>query len=205
MARALGGIDAVVIGASAGGIEALTQLLRALPTHFSPAVIIVQHLSRARLSGLSELFSSRCKLPVAEALDKQPVEPGHVYLAPPDYHLLVDKGPQLALSIDAPVHYSRPSIDVLFESAADAFRHALMGVVLTGANADGAEGLRAIRDRGGITVVQSPDTADYPAMPLAALALGQPDFVVSLETLCEMFEQMQPARALSKHSEDGGS
>ena len=181
------------MGASAGGIEALTFLLSALPPDFHPALIIVQHLPRDRASLLPGIFAHRCALPVFEAYDKQVIAPGTVFLAPADYHLLIDQGPQLALSTEAPVHYSRPSIDVLFESAAEVYRHALMGVVLTGANADGAAGLDAVRKRGGITVVQSPQTALYAAMPTAALALGPVDAVVSLDELAAMLQTMKGA------------
>lgn len=197
--RTLENIEAVVVGASAGGIEALTVLLRALPVDFTAAMLIVQHLSRGRESRLREIFASKCVLPVRDASDKMRIKHGHVYLAPSDYHLLVDDedGPQLALSIDEPVHFSRPSIDVLFESAADVYQHRLMGVVLTGANSDGAQGLDAIRHAGGVTVVQDPETAAYPAMPAAALSLGRPDFVLSLALLAELLKTMSGSRAVS--------
>jgi two-component system, chemotaxis family, protein-glutamate methylesterase/glutaminase len=170
-ATALSGreIDAVVVGASAGGVEALSTLLSALPAHASFAVLIVQHLPKDRRNLLPEIFGPKCALPVLEALDKQPVEPGTVYVAAPDYHLLVDEGRTLALSIDEPVHFSRPSVDVLFESAAAAYGSRLMGIVLTGANADGAAGLRAVHEAGGITVVQDPGSAQASLMPASAL------------------------------------
>ncbi len=190
MGRPLGGIEAVVMGASAGGIEALSEVLQALPATFRPALIIVQHLPRDRASMLLGIFSRRCVLPVVEAYDKLAITPGTVFLAPADYHLLVDVGPQLALSIEAPVHFSRPAIDVLFESAADVYGVKVMGVVLTGANADGADGLEAIRAGGGVTVVQDPETADYPVMPQAALSRGPADYVVALPALCELLGGM---------------
>jgi len=204
MARSVTSVRAVVVGASAGGIEALSLVLRAVPASFPAAIIIVQHLGRGRLSVLAEIFAAKCALPLSEAFDKQPIESGQVYLAPPDYHVLVDRGPQLSLSIDPPVHYSRPSIDVLFESAAEVYRTQLMGVVLTGANADGAEGLEAIRRNGGITVVQDPETALYPTMPTAALALGAPNYVLSLEALCELIHKVgeaEPSRSLKVENE----
>ncbi len=191
MAGALSAIEAVVIGASAGGIEALTVLLQELPASFRPAVIIVQHLPRDRASMLPAIFARKCVLPTYEAYDKQPITPGTVFLAPAGYHLLIDKGPHLALSLEAPVHFSRPAIDVLFESAAEVYGARLMGVVLTGANADGADGLAAIRASGGVTVVQDPDTAAYRAMPTAALARGPADFVVSLPALALLLQRLE--------------
>ena len=140
-----GRIEAIAVGTSAGGVEALSILLPALPSNLAAAVFIVVHLPRERPSLLVEIFQPRCGLPVREAEDKGIVEPGTIYFAPPDYHLLIDKGPQLALSADEPVHYCRPSVDVLFESAADVYGERLLGIILTGANEDGASGLAAIR------------------------------------------------------------
>ncbi|MCY1019470.1 chemotaxis protein CheB [Pyxidicoccus sp. MSG2] len=189
-----GRIDAVVVGTSAGGVEALGVLLPALPPGFRPAVLVVVHQPRERRSLLADIFAPRCALPVSEAQDKEPVRPGTICFAPPDYHLLVDKGPSLALSADEPVHFSRPSIDVLFESAADVYGERLAGVVLTGANADGAQGLVAVREAGGVTLVQAPATAQVSTMPLAALARGPADFVLSLEQLARVLAAMGGAR-----------
>ena len=146
------------------------MLLTALPAGLQAAVLVVLHLPRNRPSLLCNIFRSRCALPLREAEDKEPIVPGTVYFAPPDYHLLVDDGPALALSVDAPVHYSRPSIDVLFESAADAYGSGLIGMLLSGANQDGARGLAAIEARGGLAVVQEPDSACVRTMPESALA-----------------------------------
>jgi two-component system chemotaxis response regulator CheB len=175
--------DAIAIGTSAGGVEALSRLLPALPKGLGAAVFVVLHLPRHRPSLLAEIFAPRCALPVREALDKEPVQPGTVYLAPPDYHLLVDAGPQIALSTDEPVHYSRPSVDVLFESAADVYGARLLGIILTGGNEDGAAGLAAVRRAGGMTLVQQPAEALAPQMPAAALALGPADRVATLEEM----------------------
>ncbi len=183
-----GRIDAVVIGASAGGVQALSVLLPALPATLQASVFIVLHLPRDKPSVLVEIFKPKCALPVAEAEDKQPIAPGHVYFAPSNYHLLIDPGPQLALSADDPVHHSRPSIDVLFESAADVYKHRLMGIILTGANEDGAVGLAAVKDAGGITVVQHPDTAQSPLMARAALARRPADWVLPLEEIATLFQ-----------------
>ena len=168
-ALAMGPVRAIVIGASAGGVEAIGTLLPALPPRLQVPVFIVLHLPRERPSLLASIFQLKCPLPVKEASDKEPVAPGTVYVAPPDYHLLIDEGPQTALSADDPVHYSRPAIDVLFESAADVYRAGLLGVVLTGGNQDGAAGLAAVIAAGGQGVVQQPDSAQVSYMPAAAL------------------------------------
>ena len=162
-------IEAVVIGASAGGVDALGLLLPALPARLRAAVLIVVHLPRERPSLLVDIFQPRCAVPVREAEDKQPVQAGTVYFAPPDYHLLLDEGPQLALSADEPVHYSRPSIDVLFESAARIYRRGLLGIVLSGGNDDGSAGLATVLRAGGAGIVQLPQSAAVPLMPASAL------------------------------------
>jgi two-component system, chemotaxis family, protein-glutamate methylesterase/glutaminase len=183
-------IDGIVIGASAGGVQALSELLPALPADSRAAVFVVLHLPRDKPSLLVEVFSRKCALEVREAQDKEPVVPGTVYFAPPNYHLLVDTGPQLALSADDLVHHSRPSIDVLFESAADIYRERLLGIILTGANEDGAEGLAAVHDAGGITVVQEPQTAQSSLMILSALELRSPDLVLPLGGIAELMRAM---------------
>lgn len=180
-------IDAVAIGASAGGVEVLSLLLAALPAGCRASFFIVVHIPRERPSLLAEVFGTRCALPVREAEDKEPVQPGTVYFAPPDYHLLLDRGPACALSSDAPVHFSRPSIDVLFDSAADIYGERLLGLILTGANQDGAEGLAAVGRAGGRTVVQEPGGAAVPFLPEAALQQGPVDFVLSRAQLQELF------------------
>jgi two-component system chemotaxis response regulator CheB len=188
-----GRVDAVVIGASAGGIEALTALLPALSPGLRPPVFIVLHLPRDKPSVLVEIFERKCAVPVREAEDKETVAPGTVYFAPADYHLLVDRGPQISLSADDPVHHSRPSIDVLFESAAEIYGDRLLGIILTGANEDGASGLAAIHDAGGVTVVQSPQTARAPHMVLSALKLRPADWVLPLDEIAEMLGTLNAA------------
>ena len=185
-----GRIDAIAIGTSAGGVEALSILLPALPAGLRASVFIVLHLPRERPSLLAEIFTPKCALKVKEAEDKMRVEPGTVYFAPPDYHLLLDGGPQLALSIDELVHFSRPSIDVLFESAADIYGERLMGIILTGANDDGAAGLAAIHRAGGMTIVQEPDSAQVPLMVLAALRRTAADFVLPLEGIAGLLQAL---------------
>jgi two-component system chemotaxis response regulator CheB len=181
-----GRIEAIVIGASAGGVEALGLILPALPAKFGASLLIVLHLPRERPSLLVEIYEKRCALPIREADDKEPIEPGTVYFAPPDYHMLVERNRQIALSTDEPVHFSRPSVDVLFESAADVYADRLLGVILTGANEDGAAGLHAVHRAGGVTVVQQPDSAKVPLMVVSALQRHPADFVLSLPQIAEL-------------------
>jgi two-component system chemotaxis response regulator CheB len=183
-----GRIEAIVIGASAGGVEALGLILPTLPATFRPSLLIVLHLPRERPSLLVDIYKKRCALPIREADDKEPIEPGTVYFAPPDYHMLVERNRQIALSTDEPVHYSRPSVDVLFESAADVYRKRLLGIILTGANEDGAAGLHAIHQAGGVTVVQQPDSAKVPLMVVSALQRNPADFVLSLPEIAELLK-----------------
>lgn len=161
-------IEAVAIGASAGAVETLSHILPELPSHFDRPVFVVVHVPADGKSVLAELFRLRCAIPVKEAEATELICGGTVYFAPSGYHLQVERNGRLSLSVDEPVHFSRPSIDVLFETAADAYGPGLLGIVLTGANADGADGLRAIVDQGGQSVVQDPETAYARAMPEAA-------------------------------------
>lgn len=158
----------VVIGASAGAIQALSQILPALPADFPLPILVVVHVPADRSNFLAPLFQDKCLLTVREADDKEPALSGTVYFAPPDYHLLLEADGSLSLSSDEPVQHSRPSIDVLFESAADAFGPDVIGIVLTGANADGAAGLRAIAAAGGNALIEDPRSAFADAMPDAA-------------------------------------
>lgn len=175
--------DAVALGASAGGIDALFTLLDGLQPPLAAALIVVLHLPQQHESLLPQLFAARTAVPVQEAQPDAPVQPGTLYIAPPGYHLLVEPQRSFSLSCDAPELFSRPSIDVLFESCADAYGDRLAGIVLTGANEDGARGLAAIRARGGLTAVQDPDEAAHAVMPAAAIARADPDFVLPLAGL----------------------
>lgn len=163
-------VEAIVVGGSAGSLSVLLQLLPSLPAEFALPVLIVLHVPAHHHSSLAELFQPKCRVTVKEAEDTEPIAPGTVYFAPPDYHLLVEKDHRLSLSNEEPVNFSRPSIDVLFESAADAYGRALLAIILTGANQDGAQGVRAVCDAGGYAVVQTPESAEARAMPEAALA-----------------------------------
>ena len=179
-------MDAIVIGASAGGVEALAVLLPALPAGSPIPVFVVLHQPRHRPSLIVDIFGPRCNVPVREAEDKEPVSGGTIYFAPPDYHLLIDRrgaGMQLALSADPPILFSRPSVDALFESAAEAYGSRLLGVVLTGASRDGASGLAAVGRAGGRTLVQDPSTAAMPLMPRAAAESWPAADVKSLEAI----------------------
>jgi two-component system chemotaxis response regulator CheB len=163
------GYEMVTIGASLGGVQAVQSILGALPADFSAAVVIVQHRGHSSDDTLAEVLGRGSRLPVKEAEDKDPVLPGQVYLAPADYHLLVDDR-ALALSMDPPVRFARPSIDVLFGAAADAYKERLIGVILTGNGEDGAEGIARVGALGGLAVIQDPKTAQAPALPEAAIA-----------------------------------
>jgi two-component system, chemotaxis family, protein-glutamate methylesterase/glutaminase len=162
-------VDLVVIGGSAGAIDVLRQVLPRLTKAFRPSVAIVIHLPPQGPIVLHELLAGPGTPPMKVAEDKEPVMPGTIYFAPPDYHLLIEGGGTFALSIDSRVHFARPAIDVLFESAAEAFGDRVMGIILSGANADGAAGLKAVANAGGLAVVQSLETAEMIAMPAAAL------------------------------------
>jgi two-component system chemotaxis response regulator CheB len=162
------GYDLAVVGTSWGGLAALRQLVAGMPVTFGMALVLVQHRHKDSDHLLRVLLQERTELRVCEVEDKMPIEHGGVYVAPPDYHTLVEPG-HFSLSTDAPVRYSRPSIDVTFSSAADSYGHRTVGIVLTGANADGSAGLRRISDRGGMALVQDPTTAESPTMPAAAV------------------------------------
>ena len=167
---------AVVIGGSAGAFDILRTILGSLPRSLACPVIIVVHLP-PHSSGLAEVFGSETVLPVKQAEDKEPIEPGTIYIAPPSYHLLIESHRAFALSADPPVHFSRPAIDVLFEAASDVYGADLVGILLSGASDDGAAGLQEIHRAGGITIVQAPSSADAAIMPAAALAKFAPTHI----------------------------
>jgi two-component system, chemotaxis family, protein-glutamate methylesterase/glutaminase len=182
--------EAVVIGASAGALEALSVILPTLPAGFRLPLIVVVHVPPDKRSMLAELFQAKCQIPVREAEDKEPINPGTVYFAPSDYHLLVETEKSLSLSSDEPVLFSRPSIDVLFESAADAYGSALMAIILTGANQDGAKGMKAVAEAGGVTLVQDPDGAFASAMPEAAIEMCPGARVMSLDAITAYLQEV---------------
>ena len=176
-------VEAVVIGVSAGGLKALSSILPDLPADYPVPILVVIHLPPSGKSLVAELFANKCAMKVVEADDKEPIEPGTVYFAPPDYHLLVERDHTLSLSSEEPVLFSRPSIDVLFESAADAYGPGLIGVVLTGANNDGAHGLKAIMNAGGVCIVEQPDDAYASMMPKSAIDAVPSARVMSLDDI----------------------
>lgn len=175
-------ISLIVIGCSLGGMHALETVLGALPKGFGAPVVIAQHRHRASNEALPAYLRRHVDIAVVDADDKQWLEPGTAYLAPADYHLLVERG-ELSLSTEAAVSYSRPSIDVLFESAADSYRDRVAGVILTGSNADGAKGAARIKRHGGFVIVQDPATAEAPAMPRAAIDAVRVDRILPLERI----------------------
>lgn len=191
--------EAVFIGASAGCVEALSQILPALPADFPLPIMIVVHLPPHKDSVMAELLANKSKIRVMEASDKEPVRAGHAYFAPADYHMLVEYNELLSLSNDEEVLFSRPSIDVLFDSAADAYTDAAIGIILTGANNDGAAGLAKIAERGGLCIVQNPDTAYARNMPEAAIALNQKVRILNIDeiiqTLLEIGENVRRKQA----------
>lgn len=182
--------EAVVMGVSAGGIDALKVILSALPPSFPLPIAIVQHRDKRADSFLAEYLNRLSRLTVTEAEDKEPLCAGHAYLAPAGYHLLIEPDRSFSLSVDARVNYSCPSVDVLFESAADAFAESLIGIVLTGANGDGAQGLKAIKERRGLAVVQDPENAEARAMPCAALQATPVDHILDLKQIGRLLIQL---------------
>ena len=172
--------EAIVIGTSAGGLFALSAILEKLPANYSVPVLIVQHRAKDQKDLLEELLQSKCKIKIKQADEKEQIQPGIVYIAPPDYHLLVERDQTLSLSSDKPVRYSRPSIDVLFDSAADAFQDKLLAIILTGANNDGTAGIEKVKKHGGTTIAQNPADAQFPSMPRASIATGKIDEILTL-------------------------
>ncbi|MDQ3822635.1 MAG: chemotaxis protein CheB [Actinomycetota bacterium] len=191
--------ELIAVGASWGGLEAVGRLLETLPDELDVPLAVAQHRGAdGRRAGLAELLQATTSRPVRDVTDKEPIARGAVYLAPPDYHLLVEPG-HFALSVDARVNYARPSVDVLFESAADAYGPATIGIVLTGANEDGAAGLARIKEAGGVAIVQDPATAERAQMPEAALAATSADVVLPLGEIGPFLRGLclgSPARAV---------
>ena len=184
-------IEAVVIGASAGGVEALGALLPTLPAGCRLPVFCILHLPGDRESRLAELFAERLALPVKEAADKEAIAPATVYFAGSGYHLSVEQDFTFSLSCEPPVHFARPSIDLLMESSADAYGPGLVGILLTGANHDGAAGMAAIHARGGLSVVQDPDDAQVATMPRSAIDLFAPHLILPLARIGALLPMLE--------------
>lgn len=190
MKKASGVYDAIVMGTSAGGLDALARILPVLPSDFPVPVLVVQHISASSDSYLIEYLNKMTRIKVKEAEDKEPLKSGIVYFAPPDYHLLIEEDKTISLSNSEKENYSRPSIDVLFETASWVFRKKLIGVLMTGANWDGAKGLKKIKEGGGYTVVENPKTASVPRMPESAIDLYMPDQIADLEEIAKILIQL---------------
>ncbi len=182
--------EAVVIGGSAGGLDALEIILTALPADFPGAVATVIHISPDSDNYMIGYLDRRCRVTVKEAEDKEMIQPGRVYMAPPNYHLLINSDRSLMLSAEPRVNYSRPAVDPLFETAADAVGPRLIGVLLSGANQDGSRGLRRIQENGGLTIVQSPETTRAPQMVQAARAACSVDHVLSPEAIGTLINRL---------------
>lgn len=177
---------AIVIGASAGAVAALSRLLPRLTADFPLAILVTVHVPADKPNSIPALLQTKCRMVIKEAEDKEPIASGTVYFAPPDYHLLVERDRRLSLSNEEPVNFSRPSVDALFESAADAYGKDLLAIVLSGANEDGARGARAVSEAGGIVVVQHPDSAEARMMPESALTACPEARAMDLNTLAEL-------------------
>jgi two-component system chemotaxis response regulator CheB len=181
--------EAIVIGVSAGGMNALGAVLSRLPDDFALPIVIVQHMDPSSRDYLADHLDRKCNIQVKEAEDKEDIKGGVAYIAPPNYHLLLEEDRTLSLSVDDLVNYSRPSIDVMFESAADVYSSRLVGVVLTGANSDGSKGLTKIKAMGGLAVVQDPSTAHVDYMPKAAIASTKVDHILPLEEIAGLLTE----------------
>lgn len=175
--------SAIVIGASAGGLTALSNLLSGIPKDFKLPIIVVQHRSREERDLLESVLQQKCKIRIKQADEKEVIAGGFVYFAPPDYHLLVESDMSFSLSIDGTVKHSRPSIDVLFESAALVYKEKLIGIVLTGSNDDGSNGVKTIQKYQGLTIAQNPGEAQHPAMPVASIRTGSIKRILMLKEI----------------------
>lgn len=177
---------AIVIGVSAGGMNAMKIMFSLLPKGFNIPIIIVQHISAHSDSEWIKLLKEKSNLNIKEADEKEKIENANVYIAPPNYHLLIEKNKTFSLTIDQRVNFARPSIDVLFESAADAYKNKLIGIVLTGSNHDGTKGMIRIKEYGGLTIVQDPNTAEYSSMPTSVISAIKVNHVLALEDIIKL-------------------
>ncbi len=183
-------IKAVVIGASYGGLEAIKLVLNELPSNMGIPVIVVLHIGNNNISTFLELLNRDGKHFVKEVEEDEAIEAGTIYFAPPNYHLQVENEYSFSLSTAEKVNFSRPSIDVLFETAAWTFKNRLLGILLTGSNSDGAEGLKTIKEFGGTTIVENPETAFAKTMPLSGIKISTPDYILNLEEIAKKIEEL---------------
>ncbi len=184
---------AVVIGASAGGLYAFKQIISVLPVDFFIPIIAVQHISPDSENYIITFLNNHSAITIKEADEKEKLKPGCVYFSAPNYHLLIEKDATLSLSTEQKVNYSRPSIDVMFETAADTFGKGVIGIILTGANQDGTAGIRAVKEAGGLTIVQDPTEAETPAMPKSAIEASAPDHIFSLDGIADFLLNLHQA------------
>lgn len=184
----------VVIGVSTGGAKALKTILSVLPSKFALSVIIVMHRHKDPGSYLERSLDIECKMHVKQADEKEEIKAGVVYVAPPNYHLLIEDDGMFSMSVEEAVNYARPSIDVVFESAAGVYGERLVGVILTGANKDGSQGLKKVKEAGGLAIVQTPETSEVAAMPRAAISTVNPDYVLPLEKIGPLLRKLESER-----------
>jgi len=189
--------EAIVIGVSSGGMKAMKVMFSLLPKEFNTPIIIVQHISSQSENLWIRLLNDKSNLYIKEADEKESIENGKVYIAPPNYHLLIERDKTFSLTIDERVNYARPSIDVLFESAAEAYKSKLIGVILTGSNNDGTNGLKRIKEYGGLTIVQDPATAESSYMPASAIAVVQMDYILTLENIIKLLIKIDAQKEYS--------
>jgi two-component system, chemotaxis family, protein-glutamate methylesterase/glutaminase len=182
--------EAIVIGVSSGGMNAMKVIFSLLPKNFKTPFIIVQHIGKQSNNKWIELINNTSNICIKEADEKEKIAQGFAYIAPPNYHLLIEKTKTFSLTVDERVNFSRPSIDVLFESAAEAFKNKLIGVILTGSSIDGTSGLKRIKECGGVTIVQDPATAESDYMPASAIAAIQVDYILPLEGIIDLLIKM---------------
>jgi two-component system chemotaxis response regulator CheB len=178
--------EAIVVGVSSGGLKALRFIFSVLPSDFVVPVIVVQHVGSRSENTWIKILNDSSNISIKEADEKEKVRAGHIYVAPSNYHLLIEKDKTFSLTIDERVNFARPSIDVLFESAAEVYREKLIGIILTGSNSDGAKGVKRIKECGGLVIIQDPETAESSSMPASALALIQPDYIVALNQISDL-------------------
>src|ERR1039457_1757576 len=189
--------EAIVIGVSSGGMNAMKVMFSLLPKDFKTPIIIVQHISARSDNQWITLLNASANLSIKEADEKEKIENRKVYIAPPNYHLLIEKNKTFSLTIDERVNFARPSIDVLFESAADAYKTKLIAVILTGSNNDGTNGIKRIQECGGLTIIQDPVSAESSYMPASAIAAIKPDHILSLEDIIQLLIKLDKQKEYS--------
>ena len=189
--------EAIVIGVSSGGMNAMQVMFSILPKDFNTPIIIVQHIGARSDNQLIKILNDKSNLQIKEADEKEKIENGKVYIAPPNYHLMIERDKALSLTVDERVNFARPSIDVLFESAAEAYKDKLIGVILTGSSSDGTAGFKKIKEYGGLTIAQDPKTAESAYMPASAIAVVQMDYILPLENIIKLLIKIDTQKEYS--------